>query len=99
MAAQLIGILILLLWAVSIVIVVQAIMSWLVAFNVINTHSDFVRSLLYTLDRLTAPLYRPIRKVLPDFGGIDFSPLVVLLLIMLVQRLLESLAMQPGIAG
>ena len=63
------------------IIIVQAILSWLVVFNVINTHSDFVRSFLYALDRITAPLYRPIRKILPDFGGLDFSPMVVLLLI------------------
>ena len=63
------------------IIIVQAILSWLVAFNVINTHNDFVRSLLNALDRITAPLYRPIRRILPDFGGLDFSPMVVLLLI------------------
>ena len=70
------------------IIIVQAILSWLVAFNVINTHNDFVRQLLYALDRLTAPLYRPIRKILPDFGGLDFSPLVVLILIIVLERLL-----------
>ena len=69
----------------SCIIIVQAILSWLVAFNVINTHNDFVRSLLHALDRITAPLYRPIRKILPDFGGLDFSPLVVLLLIWVLQ--------------
>ena len=58
------------------IIIVQVILSWLVAFNVINTSSNFVRTLLDGLDRLTAPLYRPIRKILPDFGGIDFSPIV-----------------------
>jgi YggT family protein len=56
------------------VIIAQIIISWLVAFNVINTQSNFVRTLLDALDRMTAPLYRPIRKVMPDFGGIDFSP-------------------------
>ena len=58
------------------IIIIQAILSWLVAFNVINTHSDFVRSFLYALDRITAPLYRPVRRILPDFGGLDFSPIV-----------------------
>ena len=74
--------LIMLLWVADVsIIIIQAILSWLVAFNVINTHNDFVRSFLYALDRMTAPLYRPIRKILPDFGGLDFSPMVVLLLI------------------
>ena len=70
------------------IIVIQAIISWLVAFNVINTHNDFVRSFLQALDRMTRPLYRPIRRILPDFGGLDFSPIVVLLLIWVLQELL-----------
>ena len=75
------------------IIIAQVIISWLVAFNVINTSSNFVRTVLDALDRLTAPLYRPIRRFLPDMGGIDFSPLVVLLLIMVVQKLLAGAAM------
>jgi len=70
------------------VIIIQAILSWLVAFNVINTYNQFVRSLLHALDRMTAWLYRPIRRVLPDFGGLDLSPLVVLLIIWALQQLL-----------
>ena len=81
-----------LLWILSIIIIAQAIISWLVAFNVINTHNDFVRSLLYALDRITEPLYRPIRKIMPDFGGIDFSPLVVLLIIFATRTLLSGVA-------
>lgn len=75
------------------VIVAQAILSWLVAFNVINTQNRFVYSLLVGLDRITGPIMRPIRNRLPDFGGIDFSPLVVILLILLAQRLLHGLQM------
>lgn len=90
MLFALFDILLMLLWVLSIIIIAQAILSWLVAFNVINTHNDFVRTLLYALDRITAPLYRPIRKILPDFGGLDFSPLVVLLIIFALQRILEG---------
>ncbi|MCY7399221.1 MAG: YggT family protein, partial [Sphingomonas bacterium] len=68
------------------IIIAQAIISWLVAFNVINTSSNFVRTLLTGLDRLTAPLYRPIRKILPDFGGIDLSPIVLILAIQIVRK-------------
>ena len=75
------------------IIIVQAILSWLIAFNVLNMSSNGVRSITQALDRLTAPLYRPIRRFLPDFGGIDFSPLVVLLLIMVLQKLLAGAAM------
>ncbi|MDO6416580.1 YggT family protein [Sphingomonas sp. BIUV-7] len=66
------------------IIIIQAVLSWLVAFNVVNTSNDFVRQVLYSLSRLTEPLYRPIRRVMPDFGALDFSPLVVLLLIQII---------------
>ena len=75
------------------IIIVQAILSWLIAFNVLNTTSNGVRAFVQALDRLTAPLYRPIRKLLPDFGGLDFSPLVILLIIMVLQKLLAGAAM------
>lgn len=79
----------LLIW----VIIAQAILSWLVAFNVVNLGNRFVASLLYGLDRLLSPLLRPIRNLLPDMGGIDFSPMVLILGILLVQRLLEGLSL------
>lgn len=63
------------------IIVVQAIMSWLLAFNVINTYNDTVRTVWEALRRMTEPLYRPIRRIMPDFGALDLSPLVVLLII------------------
>ena len=81
------------------VIIVQAILSWLLAFNVLNTSSPAVRQIANGLDRVTAPLYRPIRRLLPDFGGIDFSPMVVLILIMIVQKLLAGIAMDVTTAG
>ena len=99
MLLALLDILIMLLWVMSWVIIGQAILSWLVAFNVINTHNDFVRTLLGALDRLTEPLYRPIRRVLPDFGGLDFSPLVVLILIWVLQRLLTGVAAEVALSS
>jgi YggT family protein len=74
----------------SFVVIVQVILSWLVAFNVVNLHQPFVRALYTGMDRITEPLYRPIRKVLPDFGGIDFSPIVLLLLIQVVSMLVAG---------
>ena len=62
------------------IIIGQVILSWLLAFNVLNTSSQGVRTFALALERITAPLYRPIRKILPDFGGLDFSPLVILIL-------------------
>jgi len=78
------------------VIIAQVIISWLVAFNVINTQSSFVRTVLDVLDRLTAPLYRPIRKILPDFGGIDFSPIVLILAIQILRKLNAGLALETS---
>ena len=70
------------------ILIASAILSWLVAFNVINTYNDFVRQLLYALDRITEPLYRPIRKIMPDFGALDLSPMVVLLLIYILRQII-----------
>jgi YggT family protein len=78
------------------VIIVQVILSWLVAFNVINTSSNFVRTIFVGLDRLTAPLYRPIRKIMPDFGGFDFSPIVLILAIQILRKLNEGLALETS---
>ena len=99
MLHALIQVLLMLLWLLGLIIVVQAILSWLVAFNVINTYNDFVRTLLYALDRITAPIYRPIRKILPDFGGIDFSPLVALVIIWALQTFLGDISTQMLVAS
>lgn len=69
------------------IIVIQAVLSWLIAFNVINTHSDFVRAVWTALQRMTEPLYRPIRRILPDFGALDISPLIVLLILYILQTI------------
>ena len=92
MLLGLINVVIILLTVVWWIIVIQMILSWLVAFNVINTYNDFVRGLLRGLDRITEPVYRPIRKVLPDFGGLDFSPLVVLLILWILNQVLYDVA-------
>lgn len=68
------------------IIIVQAIMSWLLAFNVINLQNDIARAIWTTLDALTAPIYNPIRKIMPDFGSIDLTPMVVIIGILIIQR-------------
>lgn len=78
------------------VIIVQVILSWLIAFNVINMQSNFVRTVATAIDRITAPLYRPVRRLMPDFGGIDFSPLVVLLALQVLRKLNMGLALEMG---
>ncbi|MFL6752061.1 MAG: YggT family protein [Sphingomicrobium sp.] len=81
------------------VIIIQVIFSWLLAFNVLNTGSGGVRTVVVALDRITAPLYRPIRQILPDFGGIDFSPVVVLILIQVIKKLLAGVVAQYYFGG
>ncbi|HTJ03110.1 MAG TPA: YggT family protein [Methylovirgula sp.] len=70
------------------VIIIVAILSWLVAFNVINIYNDFVRAVWNTLNALTEPLLRPIRRILPNMGGIDISPIILILLIILIQDII-----------
>ncbi len=84
---DILGYLLTILWWL---IIIQVVLSWLFAFNVLNTSSQGLRRFVEALDRLTAPLYRPIRRIMPDFGGIDFSPLVLLILIQIVQMLLDG---------
>jgi len=60
------------------IIIVQAILSWLVAFEVVNLRQRFVYQIWSGLNQVTEPLYRPIRRFLPDMGGIDLAPLVVI---------------------
>ena|SRR3982751_4848947 len=84
----------LLLKVVTWIIIGQVILSWLIAFNVLNVHSNGVRNFILALEKMTAPIYRPIRRMLPDFGGIDFSPLVILILIQVLRKLLQGVVMQ-----
>lgn len=70
------------------IILVQAVMSWLLAFNVISIHNDVVRGIWGTLERLTDPIYRPIRRIMPDFGALDLSPMVVIVVLIILQRTL-----------
>lgn len=70
------------------VIVVSVVMSWLIAFNVVNTSNRFVYTVGDFLYRITEPALRPIRRVLPSLGGIDISPVVLILLLLFLRRLM-----------
>lgn len=63
------------------IIVAQAILSWLIAFNVLGNANDTVRQIYFSLNKLTEPLYRPLRKIMPDFGALDLTPMVVLFIV------------------
>jgi YggT family protein len=70
------------------VIIAGAVMSWLIAFNVVNPYNQVVRSIWQALNALTEPLLRPIRRWMPDLGGIDISPVVLILLCAFVQTVI-----------
>jgi YggT family protein len=70
------------------VVIAGAILSWLIAFNVVNTQNRFVYSVADTLYRITDPALRPIRSVLPNLGGIDISPVILILIIFLIERVI-----------
>lgn len=88
----LIQILQVLLYFVQLLVIIDVVLSILIAFNVVNTYNSFVRSVYDAVERLCQPLYAPIRRVLPATGGIDFSPAVVLILIVLLKIVLGNLA-------
>lgn len=68
-------------------LIISAVLSWLIAFNVVNTRNQVVSTVWDTLTRMTEPVLRPIRNVIPNLGGIDISPLVALLGVWLLQDL------------
>ena len=76
----------------QIVIIAWVIMSWLHAFNIINAYSPAVRVVTDILGRLTAPALRPIQRFIPSVGGIDLSPLVLLLAVFFLRNFLRNLA-------
>ena len=71
------------------IVLAAAIFSWLIAFNVVNVRNQAVRVIGEFLYGITEPVLRPIRSVLPSFGGIDISPLVLFIIIILIERVIE----------
>jgi YggT family protein len=69
------------------ILIVQVIMSWLIAFNVVNTRNRFVYMVADVAFKITEPVLRPIRRILPNFGGIDLSPVVLILLLYFIRDL------------
>ena len=72
------------------VVVIYVVLSWLVQFDVINSRNQFVRTLGDFLFRLTEPALRPIRRILPNLGGVDLSPMVLILLVWFIRRLMRE---------
>ncbi|WP_341991631.1 YggT family protein [Azorhizobium sp. AG788] len=70
------------------VLIASAVLSWLIAFNVVNAYNPVVRTIGDIVFRLTEPVLKPIRSVLPSLGGIDLSPMVLILLIFFIERVI-----------
>ena len=77
-------------------VIAAAILSWLVAFNVVNARNDVVRAVWDFLYRVTEPALRPIRRILPNLGGVDVSPIILLLGIFFLQRVI-ALYLYPAV--
>lgn len=89
MLAPLIEVVLIVLNLIWWLIIASVIASWLVAFGVVNTRNDIVYRILDILNRITEPMLRPIRRILPAMGGMDLSPMVLLLIIYVIRRYLE----------
>ncbi|WP_127754723.1 MULTISPECIES: YggT family protein [unclassified Devosia] len=70
------------------VVLIMIIMSWLISFNVINTRNEFVAAVWRMVNQLTEPVLRPIRNMLPNFSGLDISPIVLFLIIFFIQQVI-----------
>lgn len=84
----------LLVWA----IIIGAILSWLIAFDVINLRNRFVYNVSRFLDAVTAPVLRPFQRIIPSLGGVDISPIIVILIIEGVRRYILPMIFGPLIA-
>jgi YggT family protein len=71
-------------------VIASAIFSWLYAFNVINANNQVIATIGRSLYQLTEPIYRPIRRILPNFGGVDLSPLVVLVILFFLEQVIRT---------
>jgi YggT family protein len=73
------------------VIIAAVVSSWLIAFGVLNIQNHLVRQIVYTLNALTDPLFRRVRKIIPPIGGLDLSPIVVLIGVQFLNYVLDNL--------
>ncbi len=79
-------------------VIVSAVISWLIAFDVINTRNHFVYQVTRFLDAVTAPLLRPIQRVIPSLGGVDISPIILILLLQAIRIALRAMV-YPALIG
>ncbi|HUE66223.1 MAG TPA: YggT family protein [Rhizomicrobium sp.] len=78
------------------IVIAAVIVSWLTAFNVINQHNNFVRTVLRILIALTDPVFRQVRRIIPPLAGLDFSPIVVFVIIWFLQYTISWASFRYG---
>jgi YggT family protein len=81
------------------VVIVNAVLSWLIAFDVLNVRNPTVNRILRALDAITAPMLAPIRRFMPNLGGIDISPIILILLLQALRILIDRTIAGPLIAA
>ena len=67
------------------ILIINIVLSWLIAFNIVNMQNKIVVTILYATNRLTDPLLNPVRRILPNLGGIDISPIILVLCLLFIQ--------------
>jgi YggT family protein len=82
------------IWLYIYILIASAVLSWLIAFNVVNTRNDVVRSIANFLYQVTEPVLRPIRNMLPAMGGLDISPVILMIGLIFLEKLIYWLYVQ-----
>ena len=77
--------------------IASAVMSWLIAFDIVNRRNRFVWSIVNFLYRITEPMLRPLRRIVPTIGGVDISPVIFVLLLLFAQKLLHQYVLPPSL--
>jgi YggT family protein len=87
-----------LLELIILALVINAILSWLIAFDIVNMRNRFVYQVTRSLDAVTRPILRPVQRIIPPFGGVDISPIIVIIVLIGIQRYILPLIFSPLIA-
>jgi len=89
-AATLMQVFVMIIGIIWFIVIAHVVVSWLVNFQVLNLRQPLVSQIWYLLNRLVEPIYRPIRRFMPDLGGIDLAPLVVLIVLFFLRNLVAN---------
>ena len=84
----------LLIWALKIffwIIIAQVVLSWLIAFGVVNLNNENAKNAVNLLNKITDPVYKPLRKIIPSIGGIDVTPIAIIFGIQILQRIISGI--------